>query len=64
MLDVGTDLDSCDKPFDDYNDNKIEYFLLGDSLVSTDGKVVGSDDGIILGSTYDKVLLTVLGDVN
>ena len=30
--------------------------MLGDSLVSTDGKVLGSDEAIKLGSTHVKVL--------
>ena len=31
---------------------------------STDGKALGSDEGIKLGSTDDKVLGTILGNVD
>ena len=31
-IDVGTDLDSLDGSFDVYNDVKLEWLLLGDSL--------------------------------
>ena len=43
-IDVGTDLVSLDEPFDGSNDGKFEVLLPGDSLVSTDGKVLGSGE--------------------
>ena len=47
-FDVGTDLGSSDEPLDSSNDGNLEGLLLGGSLVSTDGKVIGSDDGLVL----------------
>ena len=38
--------------------------MLGESLVYTDGKLFGSDEGIRLGSTDGKVLGTILGNVD
>ena len=38
--------------------------LLGDSLVFTDGKVLGYDEGIKLGSTHGKLLATIFADVD
>ena len=46
-LDVGIEIGSLYGSFDGYNDDKLERFFLGDSLRSTDGKVPGSDEGII-----------------
>ena len=37
--------------------------MLGESLGSTDGEVIGSDEGIKLGSTDGKVIGNVIGDV-
>ena len=37
--------------------------MLGYSLGYTDGKVIGSDEGIKLGSTDGKVLCILLGNV-
>ena len=45
-IDVGKDLGSLDGSFDGSNDGKREGLLLGDSFVSTDGKVLGSDEDI------------------
>ena len=36
--------------------------MLGDSLGSTDGKVLGSDEGIKLGLSHGKVIGTILGN--
>ena len=47
-VDIGTDLGSLDEPFDGSNYGKLEGLLLGDSLVYNDGKVIGSDEGIIM----------------
>ena len=42
---------------------KIEVLLLGDSLVYTDGKVLGYDEGIKLGLFDGKVTGTIIGNV-
>ena len=42
-LDVGTEMGCLDRPFDGSNYGKFEVLLLGDSMVYTDGKVLGSD---------------------
>ena len=51
-INVGTRLVSLDGTFDGSNDVKLEVLLLGDSLVSNDGKVLG----IILGNVYGSKL--------
>ena len=43
-LDVVTELGSLDGSFDGSNDGKLEGLFLGDSLGSTDVKVLGSDE--------------------
>ena len=43
VLDVGTELSSLDGYFDGSNNGRPEVVLLGDSPVSTDGKVLSSD---------------------
>ena len=45
-LDIVTELGSLDGSFDGSNDGNIEGLLLGDSLRSTDGKFIGSEEGI------------------
>ena len=47
-ISVGTWLGYLDGSFDASNDDNIEGLLLGYSLVSDDGKVIGSDEGIKL----------------
>ena len=42
IMDVRPELSSLDISFDGSNDVKLEGLLHGDSLVSTDGKVIGS----------------------
>ena len=42
-LDVGTEFGFLDGYFDGYNDGKLEELFLGESLGSTDVKVLGSD---------------------
>ena len=64
MLDDGTEPGSLDGSFDGSNYSKPEGLLLGDSLVSTDGKVLRSDEGIELGCTDGKVLGNVLGNID
>ena len=48
-IDVGTDLGSLDGSFDGSNYGKLEGLFLGDSLGSTGGKVIGSDEFTKLG---------------
>ena len=62
-LDVGTDIGSIDRPFDISNDGKLEGLFIGDSLVFTGGKVLGSDKGIKMGSTDAEVLGVILVNV-
>ena len=61
---VGTDQGSLDGSIDGPNDGKFEGFFLGDSLVSTVGKVLGSYYGIKLVLSYCKVLGTILVNVD
>ena len=61
-IDVVIELGSLDGSFDGFNDGKIEGLLIEDSLVSTDDKVIGSDEGIKLVSTDGKVIGTILGN--
>ena len=49
--------------FDGSNDGNIEGLLLGDSLGSTDVKVLGSDEVIKLGLSGGKVFVTIIGNV-
>ena len=49
-----------DVSFDDCNDDKLERLLIEGSLVSADGKIIGYDEGITLGYTYSKVLVTMI----
>ena len=50
--------------FDGYNYGKLEGLCLVYLLVSTDVKVLGSVEGIKLGSTDGRVLSTTLGNVD
>ena len=59
-VDVGIDLVSLDRSFDGSNDDKLEGLFLVDSLVLSDDKLLGSDEGIKLVSTYGKVIGTIL----
>ena len=59
-LDVVTELGSLDGYFDGYNYVKIEVVLLGDSLVFTDDKVLGSNEGLKLVLSDSKLLVTIL----
>ena len=63
-IDVVTELCSLDGFFDGSNDGKLDRLLLIYSLVYTDGKVIGSDEGIKLGYNDGKVLGTILGNGN
>ena len=42
----------------------MEILFLGDSLGSTDGKVIGSDEGIKLGLCDVKLLVTLIENVD
>ena len=59
-VDFGTDMGYLDGYVDGYNDGKLGVLLIGGSLVYTDGKVLGSDEGIKLGISYGKLLGTIL----
>ena len=45
-IDVGSDLSSLDESFDSSDDSNLESLFLGGSLGYTDGKLLGSDEGI------------------
>ena len=55
---------SLDKSFDGFNDCKFEGILLGNSLLLSDGKMIGSYEGIILIYSDGKVLGTVSRNVD
>ena len=57
---VGIEMGSLDLSFGVSNHGKLEIFLLRGSLVSTDGRVIGSDEVITNGSTNGNVLGTIL----
>ena len=59
-VDVGTELEYLYGTFDSYNFGKLESLFFWDSLWSTDGKVLGSDEGIKMGSTNGEVLGNIL----
>ena len=61
-LDIGTELGFLDESYDGYNEGNLEGLLLGDSLVSTNGKVLGSDEGTArAGLTWSGVHVVVVG---
>ena len=61
---VGTWMESLDGSFHGINGDKLNALLLKESLDYTDGKVIGSNEDIQLGSTDGKVLGNVLGNVD
>ena len=63
-IDVVTELGSLDESFDGSNDVKLEVLLLGGLLGFTDGKVLGSDEGIKTGSTDVNMLGTIIVNVD
>ena len=63
-FDVVAKLESLYESFHGINGGKINALFLRESLEYTDGKVIGSDEGIELGSMDGKVLGTILGNVN
>ena len=62
-IDDETNLVYLDESFDDYNESKVEGLFREGSFLSTDGKVLGSDEGIKLGLFDGKVLRTILWNV-
>ena len=61
-LDIGTELEFLDESFDGYNEGKLEGLFLGDSLRSTDVKVLGSDESTTgAGLTCSGVHVVVVG---
>ena len=58
-IDGETQIDSLYGSFDGSIDVKAEELFLGDSLGSTDNKVLGSDEGIKLGSSGGKLLVII-----
>ena len=60
---IGRQLGSLDASFDGSDSGKLEWLLLGGSLGYTDGKALGSDEGIKLGSTDGKVIGTILENI-
>ena len=62
-LGVVTDRGYLYVSFDVSNDGNLDGLLIGGSLGSTDGEVLGSDEGIKLILSYGKVLGTILGNV-
>ena len=62
-IDVGTELCYLDRPFDVSNDGKLEGLMLGDSLGYTNGKVLGSGEGIKLVYNDGELISTILGDL-
>ena len=63
-IDVETELGSLDESFHGSNYVNLEGLFLGDSLVSTDGKVRGSDEGIKMGLSGGKSLGNIIGNVD
>ena len=58
-----TELDFFDCLFHGVNDGNFEGILFGESLVSTDNKVIGYDEGIKMIYTGGKVLVNIPGYV-
>ena len=61
---VGTEMGSLYDTLGSSNDGKIEGLFLVVTPVYSDKKVLGSDEGIKLGSTNGKLLGTILVDVD
>ena len=59
-LNVELELGFLDESFDGFYDGKLYRVLLGDSLVSTDDKGLGSKLGVKMGLSDIKVLITIL----
>ena len=63
-IDVGKELGSLDASFDGSNYENLVDLLIGGLHGYTDGKVLGSDEGIKLGLSGDKVLWNILVNVD
>ena len=62
-VNVETEMGYFDGSFDGSYDCKIELLLFGDSLGSTYGKVICSDEGIKLGLFCCELICAILGNV-
>ena len=60
-LDVRTKMGSLDGSFDCYNYGKLEGLFLVGSWVSTDDKVLGSDEGVWLSFSFARSLTSLVG---
>ena len=61
-IDIGTELGFLDGPFDGSNKVKLEGLLIGDSLVYTNGKVLGYYEGTArAGFTWSVVHVVIVG---
>ena len=61
-LDIGTNMGFLDGSFDGSKERKLEGFLIGDSMRSNDGKVIGYKDGTAqAGLTWSGVHVMVVG---
>ena len=61
---VGIDLGSLDRSFDGFNDRKLGGLFHGESQGSTDGKLLGDDEGIKLVLSCGKVTGNILVNVD
>ena len=61
---VRTELGSLNESFYGSNDDKLELSFIGDSLGSTNGKVIGSDEGIKLGLFHREVLDNIFVNID
>ena len=61
-IDIGTNMGFLDGSFDGSNEGKLEGLFLGDSLGSTDVRMIGSDEGTARsGLTWSGVHVVVVG---
>ena len=63
-IDVGTDMGSLDGPIYGSNDSNLEGILILNLLWCTDGKVIGSYEGIKLELSDGKAIGTILWNVD
>ena len=63
-INIGTELRSIDGFFDVSNDGKLENLLLVESLGSSGGKVLSSDEDIKLGLYGGKIIGTIIKNVD
>ena len=62
-INIGTYMVSLDLSFDGSNDGKLERLFLGDTVRSTDGKVLDPDKDVNQGLSDGKVFGTIIGNV-